>query len=152
MKKHIFWIECIFISVEDCCFSKDGSVHMEAFFPLNLSYSQETTCNRYVGECKRQYVLFYQVDMVKDECGFVHLAQDQQHLIVDELFVLLQVTVHVLLQLCTDLTRQLHSICLFLCSVYYCVVVDVNVYSFCLNPVIVHSWRKSFISVSQKCK
>lgn len=47
----------------------------------------------------------YQVDMVKDESSFVHLAQDQQHLIVNILFVLFQVAVHVLLQLCTDLTK-----------------------------------------------
>lgn len=50
--------------------------------------------------------LSHQVDVVKDESGFVHLAQDEKHLIVDELFVLLQVTVHVLFQLCTDLPKN----------------------------------------------
>lgn len=48
----------------------------------------------------------YQVDMVKDESGFVHLAQDEEHFIVNELFVLLQVTVHVLFQLCADLPKE----------------------------------------------
>lgn len=44
--------------------------------------------------------------MVKDEGGFVHLTQDQQHLIINELFVFLKVAVHVLLQLCTDLNKN----------------------------------------------
>lgn len=44
--------------------------------------------------------------MVKDEGGFVHLTQDQQHLIINELFVFLKVAVHVLLQLCTDLNKK----------------------------------------------
>lgn len=51
-----------------------------------------------------QYKFSYQVDVVKDECGFVHLSQNQQHLIVDELFEFLQVAAHMLLQLSTDLT------------------------------------------------
>lgn len=66
------------------------------------------------GECKRRYQLSHQVDVVKDECGFVHLAQDQQHLIVDELFVLFQVTVHVLFQLCTDLTREIDILYIYI--------------------------------------
>lgn len=44
--------------------------------------------------------------MVKYECGFIHLTQDQQDLIVNELFVLLQIAVHVLLQLSTDLRYE----------------------------------------------
>lgn len=44
--------------------------------------------------------------MIKDESGFVHLAQDEEHLIVNELFVLLQITVHVLFQLCADLPKK----------------------------------------------
>lgn len=68
-----------------------------------LSYSQET---------RDMYeTISHQVDVVKDEGGFVHLAQDQQHLIVDELFVLFQVTVHVLFHLCADLPKKLHRIC-----------------------------------------
>lgn len=51
-------------------------------------------------------MLSHQVDVVKDEGCFVHLAQDQQHLVVNELFVLHQVAVHVLFQLCTDLRRN----------------------------------------------
>lgn len=49
--------------------------------------------------------------MIKDESGFVHLAQDEEHLIVNELFVLLQVTVHVLFQLCADLPKKKCLIC-----------------------------------------
>ena len=49
-----------------------------------------------------------QVEVIKDECCLVHLAQDQQHLVVNELLVLHQVTAHMLLQLCSDLTGQ-HS-------------------------------------------
>lgn len=44
--------------------------------------------------------------MVKDKCGLVHLAQDQKHLVVYELFVLGEVTAHVLLQLVTDLRTE----------------------------------------------
>lgn len=44
--------------------------------------------------------------MVEDERGLVHLAQDQQHLIVNELLVLLKVAAHVLLQLTADLKVQ----------------------------------------------
>lgn len=44
--------------------------------------------------------------MVKYECGFIHLTQDQQDLVVNELFVLLQIAVHVLLQLSTDLRYE----------------------------------------------
>lgn len=47
----------------------------------------------------------HQVDVVKDECGFVHLAEDQQHLVVNEFFVLLKVTIHLLLQLRTNLIK-----------------------------------------------
>lgn len=47
--------------------------------------------------------------MVKDECGLVHLTQDQQHLVVYELLVLLEVAAHMLLQFVTDLmTRMKH--------------------------------------------
>lgn len=53
--------------------------------------------------------IFYQVDVIKDESGFVHLAQDEEHLIVNELFVLHQVTVHVLFQLCADLPKKKSS-------------------------------------------
>ena len=45
----------------------------------------------------------YQVKVVEDERGLVHLTQDQEHLVVDELLVLVQVAAHVLLQLCADL-------------------------------------------------
>lgn len=45
----------------------------------------------------------YQVDVVKDLCGAVHLSQDDDHLVVDELFELPQVTHHLHLQLCADL-------------------------------------------------
>lgn len=48
----------------------------------------------------------HQVDMVENMCGFVHLTQDEQHLVVDELFVLFEVTAHVLLQLITDLWKH----------------------------------------------
>lgn len=41
--------------------------------------------------------------MVEDKGGLVHLAQDEQHLVIDELLELLQVTVHLLLQLIADL-------------------------------------------------
>jgi hypothetical protein len=41
--------------------------------------------------------------MVKDEGGLVHLAQDEQHLVIDEFLELLQVAVHLLLQLISDL-------------------------------------------------
>lgn len=44
--------------------------------------------------------------MVEDEGGFVHLAEDKKHLVVNELFVLLQVTVHMLFQLCTNLAKK----------------------------------------------
>lgn len=47
--------------------------------------------------------------MIKDECGLVHLAQDEQHLVVDELFVVLQLALHVLLQLCADLKQWQRS-------------------------------------------
>lgn len=49
----------------------------------------------------------YQVDMVEDEGGFVHLAEDEKHLVVNELFVLFQVTVHMLFQLCTNLPKEM---------------------------------------------
>lgn len=41
--------------------------------------------------------------MVKDECGLVHLTEDQKHLVVYELFVLSEAAAHMLLQLVTDL-------------------------------------------------
>lgn len=41
--------------------------------------------------------------MVEYERGFIHLTQDQQNLVVNKLFVLLQIAVHVLLELITDL-------------------------------------------------
>ena len=47
-----------------------------------------------------------QIEVVKYECCLVHLAQDQQHLVVDELLVLHQVTAHMLLQLRPDLRGQ----------------------------------------------
>lgn len=53
----------------------------------------------------------HQVDMVKNMRGFVHLTQDEEHLVVDELFVLFEVTAHVLLQLITDLWK--HAAILF---------------------------------------
>lgn len=43
--------------------------------------------------------------MIKDLCRTVHLAQNDYHLIVDELLKLSQVTRHVHLQLCSDLRR-----------------------------------------------
>lgn len=49
--------------------------------------------------------------MVKNMRGFVHLTQDEEHLVVDELFVLFEVTAHVLLQLITDLWK--HAAILF---------------------------------------
>lgn len=49
----------------------------------------------------------YQVDVVEDEGGFVHLAEDEKHLVVNELFVLFQVTVHMLFQLCTNLSKEM---------------------------------------------
>lgn len=41
--------------------------------------------------------------MVKNERGLVHLAQDEQHLVVNEFLEFLQVAVHLLLQLIPDL-------------------------------------------------
>lgn len=43
--------------------------------------------------------------MVEYERSFIHLTQDEQDLVVDELFVLLQIAVHVLLELITDLSE-----------------------------------------------
>lgn len=54
----------------------------------------------------RKSQVSYQVDVVKDESGFVHLAKDEKHLVVNELLVLLQVTVHVLFQLCSYLPQK----------------------------------------------
>lgn len=45
----------------------------------------------------------YKIKMVKDEGGLVHLAQDEQHFIINELLELFQVAVHLLLQLIADL-------------------------------------------------
>lgn len=63
---------------------------------FNLSFSQE----------RKKHQSTHQVDVVEDESGFVHLAQDQKHFIVDELFVLFQVAVHVLFQLRADLLTK----------------------------------------------
>lgn len=49
-----------------------------------------------------------QIKVVKDESGFVHLPKNKQHLIVYELFVLLQVAVHLLFQLITNLRKNTH--------------------------------------------
>lgn len=45
----------------------------------------------------------YKIKMIEDKGRLVHLAQDEQHLVIDELLELLQVTVHLLLQLIADL-------------------------------------------------
>lgn len=45
----------------------------------------------------------HQEDVVKDLGGTVHLAQDDDHLVVNELFELPEVTRHLHLQLCADL-------------------------------------------------
>lgn len=50
--------------------------------------------------------------MVQNMGGFVHLTQDEEHLIVYELLVLFEVTAHVLLQLITNL--QKHGAILFI--------------------------------------
>lgn len=44
--------------------------------------------------------------MLKYLSGAIHLTQDDNHLIVDVLFKLSQVTTHVHFQLCADLIRQ----------------------------------------------
>lgn len=44
--------------------------------------------------------------MVKNMSGFVHLTQDEEHLIVYELFVLFEIATHVLLQLVTNLQKH----------------------------------------------
>lgn len=41
--------------------------------------------------------------MVEDKGGLVHLAQDEQHLVIDELLEFFQAAVHLLLQLIADL-------------------------------------------------
>lgn len=46
-----------------------------------------------------------QVEVVENQRGFIHLTQDQQNLVVNELFVLLQIAVHVLLKFITDLIK-----------------------------------------------
>lgn len=48
--------------------------------------------------------------MLKDLRGAVHLTQDDNHLIIDVLFKLSQVTSHVHFQLRTDLTGQTESL------------------------------------------
>lgn len=45
----------------------------------------------------------HQKDMFKDLCRAVHLAQNDDHLIVNELLEFPQVACHVHLQLCSDL-------------------------------------------------
>lgn len=51
--------------------------------------------------------------MIKDKCGLVHLTQDQKHLVVDKLFVLFEVTAHMLLQLVTDLRMRIEHATLY---------------------------------------
>ncbi len=50
-----------------------------------------------------------QIEVVKDDRGFVHLPKNKQHLIVNELFVLFQVAVHLLLQHITNLRKNTHG-------------------------------------------
>ncbi len=50
-----------------------------------------------------------QIEVVKDERGFVHLPKNKQHLIVNELFILFQVAVHLLLQHITNLRKNTHG-------------------------------------------
>lgn len=51
----------------------------------------------------------YQEDMIKDLCRTVHLAQNDNHLLVDELLELSQVARHVHFQLCSNLHNQTHK-------------------------------------------
>lgn len=48
----------------------------------------------------------YQEDVIKDLRRTVHLAQNDNHLIVDELLKLSQVACHVHFQLCSDLRNK----------------------------------------------
>lgn len=48
----------------------------------------------------------YQVEVVEDEGGLVHLTQDEQHLIVNEFLEFFQIAAHLLLQLVPDLPRE----------------------------------------------
>lgn len=64
------------------------------------------TLETFFCECRKELNVPHQVDMVKNESGFIHLAEDQQHLVVNELLVLFQVAVHVLLQLSPDLKER----------------------------------------------
>lgn len=48
----------------------------------------------------------YQKDVIKDLCRTVHLAQNDNHLVVDELFELSQIACHVHFQLCADLQSK----------------------------------------------
>lgn len=45
----------------------------------------------------------YEIKMIEDEGGLVHLSQDQQHLVVYEFLEFFQVTVHLFLQFITNL-------------------------------------------------
>lgn len=47
--------------------------------------------------------------MIKDLGGTVHLSQDDDHLVVYELFELPQVTNHLHLQLCSDLRNTIRQ-------------------------------------------
>lgn len=69
----------------------------------------------------------YQVDVVKDESGFVHLAKDEKHLVVNELFVLLQVTVHVLFQLRSYLPQKEEE-SIVSCLDFVCWITQQNIY------------------------
>lgn len=60
-----------------------------------------------IGRCDKSST--NQIEMVKDERGFVHLPKNKQHLIVNELFVLFQVAVHLLLQHITNLGKNTHG-------------------------------------------
>lgn len=104
---------------------------------LSQLFTGNNRCSRCFCEYKRQYQLSHQVDVVEDESCFVHLAQDEQHLVVNELFVFLQVAVHVLLQLCTDLTKKLYSIVRIVCAGFLC-----------CSKVLCHSHWEKFTSNS----
>lgn len=53
----------------------------------------------------RDRAFSHQVDVLEDLGGTVHLAQDHQHLVADELLELRQVANHLHLQLGSDLRR-----------------------------------------------
>ena len=70
--------------------------------------------------------------MVKDLSGAVHLTQDDDHLVVDVLLKLPQVTSHVHLQLCADLRGQgrkgLAQVCVCVCVCLHAISVSKDVY------------------------